>query len=218
MNGPPNTTPPSAAPAGWYERHLLPWLVDLACGVAPVRRQRMRVVPRARGRVLEVGIGTGLNVPLYDRSRVESVTGVDPALRMHRLACRRIEASGLEVHLIGVSAETLPVEAASFDTVVCTFTLCTIADPLAALREMRRVLRPGGRLLFAEHGLAPGAGVAAWQRRLNPLWSPLAGGCRLDRDIPALLRAAGWRAEVQSQYLPGPRVVSYHYWGEAIAD
>jgi ubiquinone/menaquinone biosynthesis C-methylase UbiE len=201
----------------WYERHLLPWLIDLTCGMAPIRRQRLLVIPRAHGDVLEVGIGTGLNLPLYDPARVASVTGVDPALRMHHLAQRRAAASGLDVRLMGLSAETLPAADASFDTVVSTYTLCTIPDPLAALREMRRVLRPGGRLLFAEHGLAPDAGVAAWQRRLNPLWSPLAGGCRLDRDIPALLRAAGFRADVQSRYLPGPRFVSYHYWGEAHA-
>lgn len=198
---------------GWYERHLLPWLIDVACGVAPIRRQRLLVIPRAEGRVLEVGIGTGLNVPLYDRTRVTTVVGVDPAL--HRLARRRIEAAGLDVQLMGLSAETLPAPDASFDTVVSTYTLCSIPDVAAALREMRRVLKPGGRLLFAEHGLAPDAAVAAWQRRLNPLWSPLAGGCRLDRDIPALLHEAGFDVDVQSRYLPGPRFVSHHYWGEA---
>lgn len=198
---------------GWYERHLLPRLIDLACGVAPIRRQRLLVVPRAQGRVLEVGIGTGLNMPLYDRSRVSSITGVDPVL--HPLARRRIGAAGLEVTLMALSAERLPAADASFDTIVSTYTLCSIPDVAAALREMRRVLRPAGRLLFAEHGLAPDAGVAAWQRRLNPLWSPLAGGCRLDRDMPALLREAGFDAQVQSRYLSGPRFVSYHYWGEA---
>jgi ubiquinone/menaquinone biosynthesis C-methylase UbiE len=202
---------------GWYERHLLPWLIDIACGMAPIRRQRMLVIPRAHGDVLEVGIGTGLNLPLYDPTRVASVTGVDPALRWHPLARRRAQASGLDVRLIGLSAERLPIDDAHFDTVVSTYTLCTIADPLAALREMRRVLRPGGRLLFAEHGLSPDPGVAAWQRRLNPVWSPLAGGCRLDRDIPALLLEAGFRPDLQSRYLPGPRFVSYHYWGEARA-
>ena len=200
---------------GWYERHLLPYLIDVACGMAPIRRQRLLVIPRAHGRVLEVGIGTGLNVPLYDRTRVTTLVGVDPALRWHRLARRRIEAAGIDVQLMGLSAETLPAPDASFDTVVSTYTLCTIPDVAAALREMRRVLKPGGRLLFAEHGLAPDAGVAAWQRRLNPLWSPLAGGCRLDRDIPALLRDAGFDVDVQSRYLSGPRFVSYHYWGEA---
>ncbi len=201
----------------WYEQHVLPALIDVACGLAPIRRQRALVVPRAAGRVLEVGIGSGLNLPFYDRTRVRTVVGVDPALRLQPRARRRIEAAGIDVELIGLSAERLPAADASFDSAVCTYTLCTIPDPLAALREIRRVLKPGARLLFAEHGRAPDPGVAAWQRRLNPLWSPLAGGCRLDRDIPALLREAGFAAEVHSRYLPGPRFVSYHYWGEAVA-
>jgi ubiquinone/menaquinone biosynthesis C-methylase UbiE len=121
------------------------------------------------------------------------------------------------VQLVGLSAERLPIEDARFDTLVCTFTLCSIPDPLAALREMRRVLAPGGRLLIAEHGRAPEAGIAAWQARLSPWWSQVAGGCRLDRDVPALLREAGFRAELQQRYLSGPKILAYHYWGEAVA-
>lgn len=201
----------------WYERYLLPHLIDLACGLKPIRRQRMKLIPRAEGRVLEVGIGTGLNMPFYDRGRVESIVGVEPSLRMHRLAMKRIRDAGVEVQVMGLSAEKLPAADASFDTVVSTYTLCTIADPVAALTEMRRVLVPGGRLLFSEHGRAPDAGVRRWQARLNPLWSKVAGGCMLDRDIPALLEQAGFRPDVQSRYLPGPKVLSYHYWGEAVA-
>ena len=201
----------------WYDRHILPYLIDLACGIGPVGRQREKVVPQARGRVLEIGIGTGRNIPYYDRSRVSQVVGVDPALRMHHLAEKRIRETGLPVELIGLSAEKLPVADASFDTVVCTYTLCTIPDPLAALAEMKRVLVPGGRLLFSEHGVAPDADVARWQARLQPLWKPLAGGCHLNRDIPLLLKEAGFHTELQSAYIPGPRVVSYHYWGQAQA-
>lgn len=201
----------------WYERHLLPYLIDLACGIGPVGRQRQKVVPQARGRVLEVGIGTGRNIPYYDKSRVSCIVGVDPALRMHHLADQRIRQAGLSVELMGLSAEKLPTADASFDTVVCTYTLCTIADPLAALAEMKRVLVPGGRLLFSEHGVAPDANVARWQARLQPLWKPLAGGCHLDRDIPALLKEAGFKTTLQSAYIPGPKVVSYHYWGHAEA-
>jgi ubiquinone/menaquinone biosynthesis C-methylase UbiE len=201
----------------WYDRNLLPFLLDLACGVKPIRKQRQKVIPLAHGRVLEVGMGTGLNLPFYDRSRVKTIVGVDPGLRMHRLALQRSQAAGIAVELVGISAEKLPIADASFETVVSTYTLCTIPDPVAALKEMRRVLAPGGKLLFSEHGRAPDVGVLRWQTRLQPYWSKVAGGCMLDRDIPALLAQAGFRPEVQSRYLPGPKILSYHYWGEAVA-
>ncbi len=199
----------------WYDRTLLPYLIDFACGVGPIREQRMKVIPLAQGRILEVGIGTGLNLPLYDRARITAITGVEPSLRMHRLARKRARRAGIEVELVGLSAEKLPFPDASFDTVVSTYTLCTIPDPVAALREMRRVLAPGGKLLFSEHGLAPDRRVASWQGRLQPCWSSLAGGCMLDRDIPALFRQAGLQPDMQSQYIPGPKVLCYHYWGAA---
>ncbi|MBK7002882.1 MAG: class I SAM-dependent methyltransferase [Rhodoferax sp.] len=201
----------------WYERHLLPYLLDLACGVSPIRKQRMKVIPQAEGNVLEIGIGTGLNMPFYDPSRVNLIVGVDPGLRMHKLALKRSLQAGLDVKLIGLSAERIPVEDASFDSVVCTYTLCTIPDPLMALKEMRRALKPGGKLLFSEHGKSPDANVLKWQSRLQPYWKKVAGGCMLDRDIPALLADAGFNMNVQSLYLPGPKILSYHYWGEAVA-
>ena len=201
----------------WYERHVVPWLVDLACGVRPVRRQRQKVVPLARGRVLEIGIGTGLNLEHYDRARILQIVGLDPGLEMHPQARRRSRRAGIEVELVGLSAERIPYDDASFDTVLVTFALCTIAEPLDALKEMRRVLKPGGRLIFCEHGLAPDAAVRRWQRRLTPLWSRLAGGCHLDRDIPLLLQEAGFRTDdLQQMYLPGPRMLTYNYWGTAV--
>lgn len=204
-------------PSSWYDRVLLPHLLDLACGVKPVRRQRQKVVPLAQGDVLELGIGTGLNLPFYDRAHVRRIVGVDPALQMHALARKRMQACGLPVELVGLSAERLPLPDASFDCVVCTYTLCSIPDARAALEEARRVLRPGGRLLFSEHGLAPDAAVRRWQTRLQPVWGRIAGGCRLSVDVPALLRSAGFSARIESQYIPGPRFASYHYWGEATA-
>ncbi len=201
----------------WYERHLLPYLLDLACSVSPIRKQRMKVIPQAEGNVLEIGIGTGLNMPFYDRSRVKLIVGVDPGLRMHKLALKRSLQAGLDVKLIGISAERIPVEDASFDSVVCTYTLCTIPDPLLALKEMRRALKPGGKLLFSEHGKAPQGNVEKWQTRIQPYWKLVAGGCMLDRDIPSLLKEAGFASDVQSRYLPGPKILSFHYWGEAVA-
>ena len=201
----------------WYERHLLPHLIEIACGMPAVRRQRLRIIPKAQGRVLEVGIGTGLNLPYYAPDRVQAIVGVEPSQRMHRLALRRSLAAGLDLRLVGLTAEKLPLADASFDTVVSTFTLCTIPDPVAALKEMRRVLAPGRRLLFAEHGRAPDAAVLKWQRRLQPVWCQFSGGCMLARDIPALLREAGFVPQLQSRYLPGPKFLSYHYWGEAAA-
>ena len=202
----------------FYDRYLLPTLIDVLCGIKPVQRQRAKLVPRARGRVLEIGIGTGRNLPFYDKSRLEQLYGLDPALQMHSKARERMHQAGIEVELLDLSAEKIPMPDASFDTVVTTFTLCTIPDAVAALREMRRVLKPGGRLLFCEHGTAPDASVRRWQDRLTPLWKPLAGGCHLNRDIPALLRQGGFHIEDMEQlYLPGPRPLTYNYWGSATA-
>lgn len=202
----------------WYERRLLPYLIDFACGIRPVWRQRQKVVPLARGRVLEIGIGTGLNLEHYDKAHVDTIVGLDPGLEMHRLAVKRVRRTGLSVELVGLSAEGIPYPPASFDTVLVTYSLCTIPDPVMALKEMRRVLKPGGHLIFCEHGLAPDASVQKWQHRLTPTWSKLAGGCHLDRNIPELLRQAGFiSTDMQAMYLPGPRPLTYNYWGTALA-
>jgi ubiquinone/menaquinone biosynthesis C-methylase UbiE len=201
-----------------YDRYVLPWVIDFACGIAPIQRQRARIVPRAAGRVLEIGIGTGRNLPFYDHARLEKLYGLDPALQMNRLARKRMRAAGLEVELVDLPAEQIPMADGSFDTVLTTFTLCTIPDAVAALREMRRVLKPGGTLLFCEHGAAPDASVRRWQDRLQPLWKPIAGGCHLNRDIPGLLRQGGFKVdEMEQLYLPGPRPLTYNYWGSASA-
>ena len=201
----------------WYDRHVLPYLLDFACGLPPVADLRRQVVPQAQGRVLEIGIGTGLNLPFYDRRKVSALVGIDPAEQMHRLARRRSERAGLPVELLPLSADRLPLPSASFDSVVCTFTLCSVPDPAAALAEMRRVLRPGGRLLLAEHGLSPQPRVARWQHRLEPAWSRIAGGCHLTRDVPRLLREAGFGAALDSAYFARPHVMGYGYWGHAQA-
>lgn len=175
------------------------------------------MVPRARGNVLELGIGTGLNLEHYDKTRIGRLVGVDPGLEMHPLARKRASQAGLKVDIVGLPAEKLPFEANTFDTVLVTYALCTIPDPHAALLEARRVLKRGGQLLFCEHGLAPEPSVQRWQHRLTPVWKKVAGGCHLDRDVPALLAAAGFDVpDLQTAYLPGPRFLACNYWGAAI--
>ncbi len=201
----------------WYERHILPFVIDLACGVKPVRRQREKVVPLAHGRVLEVGMGSGLNMPYYDKTRVAAIVGLDPSPGMRRRAEQRIAQAGLAVEFVGLSAEKIPLPDAAFDSVLITYTLCSIPDPVAALEEMRRVLKPDGRLIYCEHGRAPDESVRRWQDRLTPLWRRIGGGCHLNRDIPALLAAGGFACnDVQTMYLPGLRPMTYNYWGEAV--
>lgn len=201
---------------GLYDRHILPHLIDFACGMGAVMKARSQLVPQARGRVLEIGIGSGLNLSFYDPQRVEVVVGVDPSAEMQALARERAARCQVPVEMIALELGQIQAADASFDDIVCTFTLCTIPDAIAALREMRRVLKPGGRLLFCEHGLAPDLPVVRWQKRLTPLWKPLAGGCHLDRDIPALIGAGSFHIrELSTGYLKGPRPMTHVYRGWA---
>lgn len=179
-------------------------------------RIRAEWVPHARGDVLEVGIGSGLNLPLYSEE-VHSVYGVDPSLELQKMARRRMTGQSLKVEFLSQSAEeTLPLPDKSVDTVVITWTLCSIAEPPKALRQMKRVLKPGGRLIFVEHGRAPDSKVAAWQDRLTPLWKRIGGGCHLNRKVDALLTEAGFTIdELRTAYLPGPRPMTYTYQGFA---
>jgi ubiquinone/menaquinone biosynthesis C-methylase UbiE len=161
-------------------------------------------------------MGPGLNLPFYDRQRVELIWAAEPSDAMHRLADARIAASGLDVRWLGVGAEALPLDEHSVDSIVLTYTLCSIGDWVTALSEMRRVLRPGGRLLFSEHGEAPDESVRTWQHRIDPVWTRIAGGCHITRPIPQLIESAGFRLdELDQQYLPGPKIASYHSWGSA---
>ena len=203
--------------ASLYERFVLPRLLKCACSAPPIAKQRVKVVPLAAGRVLELGIGMGLNLGFYDPSKVESVTGVDPARELREIATAAPRDPALKVSVEDGTAESLPFEDRSFDCVVCTFTLCSVHDPAAALSEARRVLKPGGRFLFCEHGLAPDAGVAKWQRRIEPIWKHIAGGCHLTRPVGAAIEAAGFAiTRRETMYLPGtPRFAGWNEWGEA---
>lgn len=199
-----------------YERYLLPRLTNLACGSKPARRQREKIVHRAYGDVLEIGFGGGLNLPYYDRGNVRKVFGLEPSEGMRESARRRVEASGIDVELIDLPGEEIPLDDNSVDSVLVTYTLCTIPDVVTALRGARRVLKPKGQLFFCEHGRAPDESVRKWQRRLNPVWQRFAGGCNMDRNIPALLRDGGFSVEEDNRmYIPGPRMLSYNFWGSA---
>ena len=199
-----------------YQRYVLPKMIDIACGMGAVMKLRAQIIPQATGEVLEIGIGSGLNLAFYDPNRVTSITGVDPAAQMQALARTRADGIDIPVEIIAVDVHGIHAPSNRFDTIVMTFTLCSIADPIAALTEMARVLKPNGRLLFCEHGLAPDLTVERWQHRLTPLWKPLAGGCHLDRNIPALLAAGSFSVEALSeQYLSGPRALTYMYSGWA---
>jgi len=182
-------------------------------------RQREKVVPLAEGEVLEIGMGSGLNLGYYDTQKVRKVWGLEPSPGMRQLARKNMDGVKLDVEMIDLPGEEIPLDSNSVDTVVVTYTLCTIPDAGRALEGMRRVLRPGGRLLFCEHGVAPDAGVRKWQDRINPTWRRFAGGCNVNRDIPALLEAAGFRTLVDERmYLPGFKLLSYNYLGSAVAD
>jgi ubiquinone/menaquinone biosynthesis C-methylase UbiE len=200
---------------GFYDRYILPRVIDLAMRASEVTRYRTLVVPRARGDVLEIGVGSGLNLPYY-ASAVRRLDAVDPSAELLAMTRRRSAGAPFAVELLATSAESLPIEDERFDCAVTTFTLCSIADPVAALREVRRVLKPGGTLLFAEHGLAPDAAVARWQTRINPLWRTIAGGCNLNRRIDEIVAAAGFAlGAIDRGYARGPRALSYIYCGEA---
>lgn len=199
---------------------MLPHALNLACGFKAIRRQRQKVVPAAEGRVLEIGFGSGLNVPYYDFGKVTKLWALEPSEGMRRLAHKRLNPVRTEFEFIDLPGEEIPLGDASVDTVLCTFTLCTIPDTAAALDGMRRVLKPGGRLLFCEHGRAPDEKVRRWQDRLNGPWSRIAGGCQLNRDIPALIRGSGFRIEEEdAMYVPGgPKMLSWQWWGSARPD
>ena len=202
----------------WYEERVLPLMIRKACSAKPNMKQREKIVPLASGVVLEVGFGTGLNLPYYDRNIVRKVFALEPSEGMRKLAASPIHESQLDVELIDLPGEQIPLAAGSVDTVLITYTLCTIPDALSALDGMRRVLRPGGKLLFCEHGRAPDESVRAWQNRLNPAWRKIAGGCNMNRDIPSLLKAGGFRVENDYRmYIPGVRALCYNYWGSAVA-
>jgi ubiquinone/menaquinone biosynthesis C-methylase UbiE len=199
----------------FYQRYVIPRLTHLAMRQKQLLPFRQRVVGAAAGRVLEIGIGSGLNFPFYGAA-VTSVIGLEPSSELLSMARPRAVTAAAPVTLLDASAEVIPLDSGSVDTVVTTWTLCTIPHAQRALTEMRRVLKPDGALLFVEHGRAPEPGVARWQDRLDPLWSRLAGGCHLNRKMDDLIAGNGFRIEaMENARIPGPRTHTYLYQGRA---
>jgi ubiquinone/menaquinone biosynthesis C-methylase UbiE len=203
---------------GIYNRLVLPRLLNAAmrdCRLSPYRH---RTIEAARGMVLEIGVGSGLNLPLYGPA-VACIVALDPSPELLRLAQERISDAIVPVSLLQGSAEQIPFADAAFDAVVMTWTLCSIPHPVVALTEMRRVLKPSGRLLFVEHGQSPEVRIARWQRRITPCWKLIGGGCHLDRKMDDLIRAAGFRlSRVETGYMKGPKPWTFMYQGSAVAD
>ena len=198
-----------------YDKWIIPSLLDFFMGNREMTRYRSRLVPRARGVVLEVGVGSGLNLPFYG-AQVQRLYAVDPSEQLLRRARERARSVKFPVEFFARSGDAVPLQDHSMDTVLITFSLCTIPDPLAALREMQRVLKPGGLLLFAEHGLASDVSVRRWQNRINPFWKRIAGGCNLNRKMDELISSANFRIEeLTVEYARGPRPLSYIYIGSA---
>jgi ubiquinone/menaquinone biosynthesis C-methylase UbiE len=201
---------------GFYARYVLPHIINLAMQNKDATRLRADCIPQARGAVLEIGMGSGLNLPFYS-SEVQTVFGVEPSVELQKMARKRQPLGHIKVEFLSQSAEdALPVPDESIDTIVMTWTLCSIPDPPRALAQMKRVLKPDGRLLFIEHGLSPDAKVAAWQDRLTPVWKKIGGGCHLNRKPDELLAVAGFAIkELKTDYLPGPPPMTYTYQGFA---
>ncbi|HEY4123030.1 MAG TPA: class I SAM-dependent methyltransferase [Rhizomicrobium sp.] len=203
---------------GLYDRYILPVVLNAAMSAKPIRYQRRKVVPRASGRVLEIGFGAGHNLPFYDASKVSHLWALEPSKEMRERAAERVSQSSIPLEFLDLPSEEIPLGSEEADTILITYTLCTIPDVTKALGEMRRVLKPGGKMIFCEHGEAPDADVRKWQERLTPAWKFIGGGCHVGRPIPKMIIDSGFRIEgMETMYLPGtPRFAGFNYWGDAV--
>jgi ubiquinone/menaquinone biosynthesis C-methylase UbiE len=213
------SSPPSfeAVPAGWWDRVVVPKLISCACAQPQIMKARSRIVPQAEGDVLELGCGGGINMEFYDPARIRTFSGLDPSPALLDKSCAAAQAKGMSADIRGGVGEAMPFADASFDTLLVTFTLCSVDDQRQVLSEMRRVLRPGGKALFLEHGSAPDAGVQTWQRRIEPLWKRIGGGCHLTRPVATAYERSGFAiTTVEKSYMPKtPRPFGWIEWGEA---
>lgn len=199
-----------------YSKYILPNLINFACKQSSLTKQREKVIPLAKGNVLEIGIGTGLNLPIYDGSKIGKLTAIDPSEETWEK--RQVDISQLpfELEYIKTSADKLPFPDNNFDSIVITYSLCTIPNPTKSLKEIARVLKVEGNLIFCEHGAAPDINIKATQDMINPFWKPFSGGCNLNRNIPEIIESSGFKIEkLDKMYIPGFKFFSYNYWGTA---
>ena len=200
-----------------YEKYLLPKMLDCCCSTKPINYQRNKVVPHAKGKILEIGIGSGINIPFYKKSQIEKLYGLDPSEELNHMAHKVASQNSLDVEFLLSGAEEIPLPSNSIDTILITYTLCTIPDLNSSMSEMKRVLKDDGNFLFCEHGIAPDQNIIKWQNRINPVWGKLFGGCSINRDIPDIIQSSGFKLNKLNQmYLPStPKIVGYNYWGHA---
>jgi len=200
-----------------YDKYVLPKVTNALCACKPCMKQREKVVPLARGRVLEIGVGSGLNFGFYDANKVDHLFALDPSEEMWSLAKKQISSNRFQIEFVKGFAEDIPIEDNAIDSIVITYTLCTIIDVNASFLEFRRVLKPSGKLIFCEHGIAPDKSVQRWQNILNPIWKTFGGGCNLNRNIPQLIKNGTFKIEtLDTMYVPGFKPACFNYWGTAI--
>ena len=200
-----------------YEKFLLPKLLDTCCSTKPIQYQRKKIVPQAKGTVLEIGVGSGLNIPFYKKTDIEKIYGLDPSEELCEMARKNSEESELNINFLINAAEEIELPSNTIDTVLITYTLCTIPNPNDAINEIKRVMKSDAKILFCEHGVAPDENIIKWQNRINPIWGKLFGGCNINRNIPNILLNSGFKIRnLEQMYLPStPKIVGYNYWGHA---
>lgn len=201
----------------WYEKFFLPKLCDKCCSTKPINYQRNKVVPLAQGVVLEIGMGSGLNIPFYNKNNIEKIIGLDPSEELNFLAKKVAKKNNIEIDFIISGAEDIALPDNSIDTILITYTLCTIPDLDNSMAEIKRVLKSDGKFIFCEHGIAPDQNIVKWQTRINPIWKALMGGCNINRNIPKIISDGGFDiTNINEMYLPStPKIVGYNYWGIA---
>ncbi|MFT6807115.1 MAG: ubiquinone/menaquinone biosynthesis C-methylase UbiE [Saprospiraceae bacterium] len=204
---------------GIYNTYVLPKMINFACSQSSTMKQREKIIPLVEGRVLEIGVGTGLNIPFYNASKVDYVMGIDPEVANWKEGKIDVAKLPFEYEFVEAFAEDIPADNHSFDSVVITYTLCSIPEVALAFDEIRRIMKPNGKLYFCEHGKAPDKVVQKWQNSINPMWKRIGGGCHLNRDIPSLILESGFKIqELEEMYIPGWKPLSYNYWGSAKVD